>query len=222
MRAVELAYAPEPPYHVGKIRAEHAPVGVYLVYHHVAEVLKQLYPLGVVRQYARVQHVRVGHDYVPGLAYRLARRNRRVAVKRERLYGRVHGLDDLVQLGHLVAGERLGREQIKRPRLAVFQHLAQHRQVVAHGLARGRGRDHHEVLARCRQIQRAALMRVQLPYAAPRQHLPQSPVKALGIVRVLRRAGRQHLPVRHVRGKRRVVPKVCEQLLRIHARSSLL
>ena len=220
MGAVKRAYTFEPPDDVCEVGAEYAAVGVNLVDDDVFQVFKQLHPLGVVRQYARVQHVRIGHDDVPRLTYGLARRNRRVAVERERLYGRVHGLYNLVKLGHLIAGQRLGREKVQRARLVIAQYLAQNRQVVAHGLARGGGRDYNEVLARLSQIQRAPLMRVEPLHAARFQHCAQRWVETFGIVGVLGRARGHDLPVRHVGYKIRVGFKVGKQLAGVHARSS--
>jgi hypothetical protein len=61
--AVEARDAHEAPHHVGQVRAEHAAVGVQLVHHHVAQVGEEARPVGVVRQDAGVQHVRVGDEH---------------------------------------------------------------------------------------------------------------------------------------------------------------
>ena len=65
--------------------AEDAAVAVQLVDHDVAQVLEEPDPLGVVRQDAGVEHVRVGDDDVAGLADAAAHGGRRVAVVGERL-----------------------------------------------------------------------------------------------------------------------------------------
>ena len=60
--------------------AENPTVGVQLIDHDVAEVLKQPHPPRVVWQYARVQHVGVGNNDVACLANVAPRVCRRIAV----------------------------------------------------------------------------------------------------------------------------------------------
>ena len=69
---VKGAQAHQAAQHVGQIAAEDAPVAMDFVDDDVAQVLKQLHPLGVVGQDAGVEHVRVGDHHVPGLADGLA------------------------------------------------------------------------------------------------------------------------------------------------------
>ena len=83
--AVEAADAAQAADDVGDVAAEDAAVLVQLVDDDVAQVLEELHPLGVVRQDAGVQHVRVRDDDVPGLAHLAARVAGRVAVVGERL-----------------------------------------------------------------------------------------------------------------------------------------
>ncbi len=68
----------------------------------------------------------------------------------------------IVQFGELVLRQRLGREEVERPRIRIFQDRVQHRQVVAKRLARSRRRHHHEILPGARQFRRGRLMRIKL------------------------------------------------------------
>jgi len=54
--------ASKPADHVGRVAAEHAAVGVYLVEHHVREVAEELGPRVVVGQDAEVEHVGISQD----------------------------------------------------------------------------------------------------------------------------------------------------------------
>ena len=118
VRPVVAADALQAAQHVGQVTAEHAAIGVELVDDDEAEVLEQLRPLGVVRQDPRVQHVGVAQHDVRARANRAARVLRGVAVVREDAdlgLGRlVHVRRQLVKLGQLVLGQRLGRKQIDR------------------------------------------------------------------------------------------------------------
>ncbi len=160
MRAIEIADALQAPYDVGEVRPEHAPVGVDLVDHHVFQVLEQLHPLGVVGQYALVQHVRVGDHHVPRLPDGRPGGGGGVAVVGVGLDVRAGVLDHGVKLRHLVAGERLGGKQVECPGRLVLHDAVQHRHVVAQRLAAGRGGHHHEVPPHKRRLDGAALVDV--------------------------------------------------------------
>ena len=71
--------------------AEHAAIAVHLVDHHVAQVLEELRPLGVVRQDGLVQHVRVADHDVAMQADGLAGIARGVAVEGEGLHAEYAG-----------------------------------------------------------------------------------------------------------------------------------
>ena len=106
------ADALEPPQHIGEVAAEDAPIGVELVDDDVAEILEEVHPLGVMRQDSRVEHVGIGQHQVGACAHRAPRVLRRVAVIS------VHAhvgqrLGQRRQLGQLILGQRLGREQIE-------------------------------------------------------------------------------------------------------------
>ena len=111
--AVEAADAVQPPDDVRHVAAEDAAILVQLVDDDVAEVLEQLHPLRVVRQDARVQHVRVRDDDVARLAHLATRIARRVAVVRERADIDAQVRDEAVQLLHLVLRQRLCREEVE-------------------------------------------------------------------------------------------------------------
>ncbi len=161
LRPIERADALEPAQYVGDVAAEHAAIGMHLVDHHVLQVLEELRPLGVMRQDALVQHVRVGDDDVAVQADRLARVARRVAIEGEGFYAEVAGAVELQQLGHLVLRQRLGREQVQRLGTAGHRR-GHHRQRVAQRLAAGGGGYHGHVLATRGGIPRFGLVAVEL------------------------------------------------------------
>ena len=78
--AVVGAQPQEPAQDVRDVAAEHAAVHVQLVDDDDPQLLEQLEPLRVVGEDRRVEHVRVGHHDLPGLADRRPDRCRRVAV----------------------------------------------------------------------------------------------------------------------------------------------
>ena len=127
LRAVELAQPPQPAEDVRDVRAVDAAQAVQLVDHHEAQVLEQLHPLRVVRQDALVEHVGVRDHDVRPRADRLARVLRRVPVVGEGADLGADRLDRGVQLGQLVLGQRLRREEVERPRVRVLQDAVEDR-----------------------------------------------------------------------------------------------
>ena len=180
---------------VGQVGAEHAAVDVQLVDHHEAQSLEELAPLGVMRQHARVQHVRIGDDDAAPFADRAPHGCRRVAVVGVGRYRQAAAQHHSVQLGLLVLRQRLGREQIERGRLGVAQEVRQDRQVVREGLSRGTGRDQHHVVAGPHAPVGFRLVAVQPIDAACAQDAPQAVVQVLRERRKVARARRHHLPV---------------------------
>jgi hypothetical protein len=158
--AVERAHTLQPPQHVGHVAAEHAAVGMHFVDHHVAQVLEELRPLGVVRQDGLVQHVRIADHDVAMQTDRLPRIARRVTVEGEGLQAQVAGLAQVEQFRHLVLRQRLGREQVQRL-AALRQRRGHHRQRVADRLAGGGRGDDGEVVASLRLPPRLGLVRIQ-------------------------------------------------------------
>ena len=104
--------APQPPQHVGHVRAEDAAVDVRLVDHHDREVAEEVRPGRMVGEDPEVQHVRVGQHDVGAPAQLGALLARRVAV----VDRRPRALQpERVQRARLVLRERLGRIQEQRP-----------------------------------------------------------------------------------------------------------
>ncbi|MNV19673.1 hypothetical protein D3C71_1105470 [compost metagenome] len=125
-----------------------------------------------MRQDRLVQHVRVGDHDVAVQADRLARIAGGVAVEGEGLHAQVAGAVEFQQLGDLVLGQRLGREQVQRLGLALHGG-ADHRQGVAQRFpAGGRGHDGH-VLAPLAGLPGLRLVAVQLLDAACLQCVDQ-------------------------------------------------
>ena len=190
VRAVEAAQPLQPPEDVGHVRAVDAAVAVQLVHDHVAQVLEQLHPLRVVRQDPLVQHVGVRDHDVGPRADGLARVLRRVAVVGEGADVGAERLDHRVELGELVLGQRLGGEEVEGPRVGVLQDAVEDGQVVAEGLARGRGRHHDRALPRRRHVVGRPLVGVEPLVAPAAEHVAELPVKLGREVGELRRPGR--------------------------------
>ena len=173
LTAVEPADPGEPAQHVRHVGAEHPPVGVQLVDHHVTQLLEELRPLGMVGEDPLVQHVGVGDDHVAARAHGLARVARRVPVEGEGAHAEPAGPTQLGQLGDLILGEGLGGEQVQSLR-ALGEGGVQGREVVAEGLARSGGCDDHRVVAGPHVVPRLALVTVEPTDAT----LPQGRCKA--------------------------------------------
>ena len=130
---VELADPQQPADHVGEVRAEHAPVVMEFVEDDVPEVLEEAEPLRVMRKDRRVQHVRVRDHDVAGRADRPPGIGGRVAVVRGGPHIHAERADQPVELVYLIARQRLGREQVQRPRVVLFEDGVENRQVIAEG-----------------------------------------------------------------------------------------
>ena len=216
MRAVERAHALQTPDDVGQIAAENAAVGVDFVDDDVFEVFKQLDPLGVMGQYARVEHIRIGHHHMAGGADGGAGGRGGVAVVGIALDRLAQEVYERVQLGGLIGGERLCGEEIEGARVGILEDRVQHGQIVAQGLAGGRGRDHNDVLALKRRRHRLMLMAVQLMNAALVHRLNHARIERIGERLIARGAGRHLLPAGDVPHEGRVAPEHLYILTKIH------
>ena len=174
LRAIELADPLQPAHHVRQMAAVNAAIIMQFVDHHVAQVLETFRPLGVMRQNAAVQHVRIGQHHVGALANGAARILRRVAVVGERADIRPHGVHRRLKFVKLILGQRLGGKQVHGARARIVDQALEHRQVVAQRLAAGRGRDHHDILARDAVLKSFRLVRVEPRNAARFQRLAQN------------------------------------------------
>ena len=61
-RAVKAANSFQAPQDIGKVAAKNSPVLMYLVNYNILQVLKKFNPLGMVRQYSGMKHIRVGNN----------------------------------------------------------------------------------------------------------------------------------------------------------------
>ena len=105
-----------------------------------------------------MEHVRVRDDNVTGAANRRPHSGRRVAVVRIRLEIDVDILREAHELGELILGERLRREDVERAGRRILGDRVDDRQVVAEGLpARGR-RDDDGVLSGVGAFERVGLV----------------------------------------------------------------
>ena len=140
--------------------SEHAPVGVQLVHHDVAQVFEEPGPASVVRQHAGMQHVRVAEDDVGPPAYRPSRVAGRVSVVCEGPDVCSQSVPVAVELLELVHGQGLRGEQVERAGPGIDGERVEDRQVVAQRLAAGRRRDDNDVLAGSDSIPALGLMHV--------------------------------------------------------------
>jgi signal peptidase II len=114
LAAVEARDALQPPHDVGEVRAEHAAVHVELVHHHEAQVGEEARPVGVVRQDAGVQHVRVGDEHTRALPRRPPRVAGGVSVVGDGALPDARVAQQPTQAVFLVTRQRLGGEQVER------------------------------------------------------------------------------------------------------------
>ena len=112
---------------VGQMAAQDAAVVVQFIDHHVAQVLKQALPLGVVRQDSRVQHVGIGDHQIAARANGLARVLRGVTVVGEGAHLVAKLLGPAIEFHQLVLRKGLGGEEIKCAGFRVRDQLTQDR-----------------------------------------------------------------------------------------------
>ncbi len=202
------------------MRAEHAPVDVHLVNHHILQVGEELRPAGVVRQDAGVQHVRVGDDD-PGILAHFGPGGLRcvavVGAHRDVLVIRQQAVEGF-QFGLLVLGQRFGREQVQRPAFRQAHQAVEHRQVVGQGLAAGRPGHQGDVLALPGVRPYVGLMAVQAGKTAPGEHIRQRRVQVKRDWGQLFKPRRDGVPFDHIPADGRLGPPVREQ--RVEGRHS--
>ena len=187
--AVDPREPPQPPQHVGDVRAEDAAVDVRLVDDHVGEVREHVAPAVVVREHAHVEHVRVGEDQVRPLAHLPAPVGGGVAVVDR---GPQLGQAERPERPQLVLRERLRRVEVERPLLRLARERVQHGQVEGERLpGGGAGRD-DEVLAARGRLPGLGLVRVERVHALRRERLAHARVQRLGQRRE-DRVSRRHL-----------------------------
>src|SRR5579872_1809951 len=102
--------------------AKDAAIRVQFVEHDVTQVLEKPSPFRVVRQNARMQHIRIRKHYVAAFANRLTCVGGRIAVIGEYAELIVESRGEVVQFGKLILCERLRGEKIERARVAIFEY----------------------------------------------------------------------------------------------------
>ena len=156
----------QPPQHVRHVRAEHPPVPVALVHHHVAQPAEEPRPAVVPGQQRPVQHVRRGQQ-VAGVAARpVPFGPGRVAVEDGRLHP---GQAERADRPELVGGQGLGRRDVEHG--VARQHGGERGQQVAEGLAGRRGGGDDHVPAGLRVVRRQRLVTPRRADAAGREGL---------------------------------------------------
>ena len=90
-----------------------------LINNDIPQILKKLDPLGVMRKNSAMQHIRIGHDDVSGLAYRFAGRCGRISVIGIGFNGDIGLLDDFIEFANLIGRQGLGWEKINGPRRGI-------------------------------------------------------------------------------------------------------
>src|ERR1700733_5654372 len=84
-----------------------------------------------------------------------------VAIVGEDAKSIVKSRGEVVELGELILGERLGREKIEGARVGVFKDGVEDREVIAERLAGGGRSDNHKVLPGAGKLRRRRLVRVE-------------------------------------------------------------
>src|SRR2546430_3380194 len=107
---------------------------------------------------AGVEHVRVRDYDMAGAADGRAYRGRRVAVVRVRLEIDVDVLREAHELGELILGERLRREDVERAGRRVLGDRVDDREVVAEGLPAGGRRNDDGVFSGVGALERVGLV----------------------------------------------------------------
>ena len=172
-RAVGVADPPQPPQHVGDVRAEHAAVDVRLVDHDHREVGEEVAPRVVVGQDPEVQHVGVGEDDVRPPPDRRPLLARRVAVVDRRARARSTPSACSARAWSW-ASAFVGYRYSARARGVAAQHV-ERRQVEAQRLA-GRGAGGDDRRPRPRRVQRLGLVAP----TASRSRAPRSASATVG------------------------------------------
>ena len=185
--AVKGGDPPQPPDHVGRVAPQNAPVGVGFVNHHEFQPGEKLDPLGMVGQYARVEHIGVGDDD-PALVPRgHPQAVRRVPVVHRGFdrqgFRRARG-EQFTQFSLLILGQGLGGKEVEGPGRFVRKQGLERGQVVAEGLPRRGGRYHDRMAARLDEVPDFPLMAVY-PLDTPAAQRPgDTPVQVRGQGRV--------------------------------------
>ena len=169
-----------------------------------------------MREDARVQHVRVRDHDVPGGADRAPRVVGGIAVVGRRPEVDAERLDEAVKLVHLIARQRLGREQVQRAGVPALEDGVDDREVVAEGLARGGGRDDDDVGPARDLAVRHRLVRIELPDAPPPEGIGQPRVQIGRELLIPRFYLGKRAPGGELRGKARPGAQGIEDLLKRH------
>ena len=212
MASVEFAQAQQTAQDVGQVAAENAPVGMDFVDNDILQVFKELDPFRMMRQDAGMQHVRIGHDDVPGLAHGAPRRSRGIPVIRIGFDIDAHFLDHFIQLADLIGGEGFCREKVKRPGVLIPQDRGEHREIVAHGFSGSGGCDDSHILPPGCGFQAGCLVDVQFMDAAVFQRGLQPSVHPGGEQRCTRGTRGKHLPPGHVFHEQIIAAELLRQL----------
>ena len=192
--AIKRADALQTAQQIGQVGTKNPPVGMDFINDDEFEIFKELHPMRMVGQNALVQHIGIGHHHMPGQAHGGARRRGRVSIVGIGLHVHAHFLNQRIQLRHLVAGERLGGEEIERAGGFILENGVEHGQVVAHGFARSRGRYHHDVPPSHGAFDGVPLVGVQPRDAALAQRGADAWIQPFRKIRVARRALGQDAP----------------------------
>src|SRR5689334_14195020 len=145
--------------------AENAAIRMQLVENDIAQILKEPRPARVVREDARMQHVRIGQYHMAFFADGLARVSGRISIVGEYTKAMIEPLIQVIEFGELVLCKRLCGKKVERARVGVFQNRVQHGKVVAECFSGSCGRDNHGILSGMRYLRRRGLVRVEPTYA---------------------------------------------------------
>ena len=158
---------------IGHMGTKDPAIGVHLIDDDKAQVLEELRPLGVMRQDRLVEHVRIADHHIAIEADRLPGIARRIAIEGGGPQAEVACRIEFQQLSHLILGQRLGGEQVKR--FGTLLHgRTHHGQRVAQGLARGGGCGHDQVTTLFGRLPGLGLVGIQRGDASRTQRCSKS------------------------------------------------
>ena len=195
---------------------------MHLVQHDDAQIGEEAGPARMLGQDAGVQHVRIGEDDACRVADLGALSGRGVAIvggaggqRSRRVYALcsafslqcVQRADHLMQLGQLILCQRLGGEQVESTRAWVCQQAIEHGQIVAEGLAAGRGCGDCDVLSAQSGLDGCCLMGVERLNPAAAQCSRYPGIQRGGKRRRACGAGRDVLPADYVAHQARIQPQ---------------
>ena len=140
-------HPPEAAQDIGHVRAEDAPVRVYLVQNDVTQPAPEVCPAGVVGQDAVVQHIGVGNEQPRGATNAAPGADRCIPVVHARAIWQAQRGEPALKFLALILRQGFCWIEKKTARVGIVQQDLQEQHHIHQTLARRGGGDHHNVMA---------------------------------------------------------------------------